>query len=104
MRGEAGEDSITTPHSASPPTPSSSPKGRSSPPSGPSDAPELQKSTVPDGYRPRGAANPARTAHPQLNRHHAPTPHRRTHKEPLSMPMLQCASRSNNDTTMFMTQ
>jgi SRSO17 transposase len=41
------------------------------PPSGPAFAAPLARSAIPEGYRPRGAANPTRTAHPQLDLHGA---------------------------------
>jgi hypothetical protein len=43
------------------------------------------------GYRPRGAADPTPTAHPQLDRHGAQTAHRRARQNPPEMPLLQCA-------------
>jgi SRSO17 transposase len=74
------------------------------PPSGPHAAPNLPKPAVPDGYRPRGAADPARTAYPQLNRHPAPTPHRRTRQEPRPMSVLQRAAQANKHSSTLMTQ
>ena len=59
------------------------------PPSGPCFASQLSGSAIPDGYRPRGAADPARTAHPQLDRHNATMPHRRSRQDPPQMPLLQ---------------
>jgi SRSO17 transposase len=41
------------------------------PPSGPAFSAPLARSAVPEDYRPRGAANPTRTAHPQLDLHGA---------------------------------
>jgi SRSO17 transposase len=64
------------------------------PPSGPRAAAMLQKPAVPDGYRPRGAADPARAAYPQLDRHHATAPHRRPCQEPRPMSVLQRAPQS----------
>jgi SRSO17 transposase len=60
------------------------------PPSGPAFSAPLARSAVPDGYRPRGAADSTRTAHPQLDLHGAQTAHRRTGQNPSEMPMLQC--------------
>ncbi len=74
------------------------------PPSGPCSAAMLQKPAVPDGYRPRGAADPARAPHPELDRHHAPTPHRRPRQEPRKMPMLQRQTQKNESSAEFMTQ
>src|SRR5260370_40384170 len=48
------------------------------PPSGPRVSPQLSGSAIPNGYRPRGAADPTRTPHPKLDRDHATTPHRRS--------------------------
>src|SRR5438046_8864327 len=46
------------------------------PPSGPGFSSHLSGSAIPDGYRPRAAADPTRTAHPQLDPHDATTPPR----------------------------
>jgi hypothetical protein len=59
------------------------------PPSAPTASAPLSRSAIPDGYRPRGAADPARTPHPQLIRHHAAPPDRRSRQEPSEMPLLQ---------------
>ena len=61
------------------------------PPSGPRFSSPLSGSAIPEGYRPRGAADPTRTAHPKLDRDHAKTPHRRSRQDPPEMPLLQCA-------------
>src|SRR6266403_1788971 len=61
------------------------------PPSGPCATQKLPPLAVPDGYRSRGAADPARTTHLKLDRHHATTSHRRPRQEPRSMSMLQRA-------------
>src|SRR5260370_10603351 len=61
------------------------------PPSGPCVTQKLPPLAVPDGYRSRGAADPARTTHVKLDCHHAPTSHRRPRQEPRSMSMLQRA-------------
>ena len=58
------------------------------PPSG-SAAPELKAPGLPEGYRPRGAADPTRTARPQLDRHHAPTAHRGPGPKPRAMSVLR---------------
>src|SRR6185437_1835356 len=60
------------------------------PPSGPTPAPKLQKPAVPAGYRPRGAADPAGTPRPELNRHSQAAPHRRSRQHPRSMSVLPC--------------
>src|SRR5882724_4021897 len=61
------------------------------PPSGPRFSPPLAGSAIPDGYRPRGAANPTRTSHPQFDRDRATTPHPRSRQDPPEMPLLQRA-------------
>jgi len=71
------------------------------PPSGPGAAALLQKSAVPDGYRPRGTTGPARAAHSQLDCNDAPTPHRRTRKEPRPMPVLQYATQTGPSPTVM---
>ena len=58
------------------------------PPSGPGAAARRQAIGLPDGYRPRGGADPTRAAHPGLDRNHAPTPYRRFGQAPASMSML----------------
>lgn len=58
------------------------------PPSGPHSAPKLQKPAVPDGYRPRGAANPARAAHPELDHHHGSPSRNRPRQEAATMSLL----------------
>jgi SRSO17 transposase len=60
------------------------------PPSGPAFSTPLSRSATPQGYRPRGAADPTRTAHPQLDRDGAQTDHRRTRQNPSQVPLLQC--------------
>ena len=63
------------------------------PPSAPRAAEPFAASAVPDGYRPRGAADPARTPHPQLDRDTAPASQRRTRQEPATMSLLRTADR-----------
>lgn len=58
------------------------------PPSGPGPATKLQKPAVPAGYRPRGAADPAGTPHPKLDRHPQTAPHRRARQHTRSMSVL----------------
>ena len=74
------------------------------PPSGPRTAAKFEKPPVPSGYRPRGAADPTRAAHPQLDRHLAPTPHRRPRPKPRSMSVLQRAPSDSQITNAFVTQ
>jgi SRSO17 transposase len=59
------------------------------PPSGPGCVRRGQEAGLPEGYRPRGAADPTRAAHPQLDRHHATTPHRRPRQAIAQMPLLR---------------
>ena len=65
------------------------------PPSGPPSSSQLARSAIPQGYRPRGAANPTRTPHSHLDRDHPTTPHRRSRQEPPEMPLLQRAYPQN---------
>jgi SRSO17 transposase len=74
------------------------------PPSGPCTASNLPKPAVPDGYRSRGAADPPRTAHPELDRDPASAPDRRTRQEPRPMSMLQRAARTDEHPSTFVTQ
>ena len=74
------------------------------PPSGPGAATKLQKPAVPDGYRPRGPADPARTTHPELDRHNAKTPHRRPRQKPPTMSLLQRDPQTNGRSTTLVTQ
>jgi SRSO17 transposase len=73
------------------------------PPSGPCAAAKLPMPVVPDSYRPRGAADPARAPRPELDRDDAPTPHRRPCQEPPPMPVLQCATQTGSSPA-FVTQ
>jgi SRSO17 transposase len=74
------------------------------PPSAPGFSSQLSRTAIPDGYRPRGAANPTRTAHPQLDRHNATTPHRRSRQDPPEMPLLQCVDPQNGQNSRLLTQ
>ena len=74
------------------------------PPSGSRIPSNFQKPAVPPSYQPRGAADPARTAHPELDRDHATTPHRSSRQEPRPMPMLQHPTRIHELPTTLMTQ
>ena len=62
------------------------------PPSGPAFSAPLARSAIPEDYRPRGAADPTRTAYPQLDRDAAQTAHRRTRQDPPTLSLLQCAN------------
>jgi SRSO17 transposase len=74
------------------------------PPSGSCATTKFQKPPVPAGYRPRGAADQTRTAYPELNPNHAPTPHRRPRQAPRPMSMLQRAAQTNKHPSILMTQ
>jgi SRSO17 transposase len=74
------------------------------PPSGPTSAALLSGSGLPHGYRPRGAADPTRTARPKLDRHSAATAHRRTRQDPPKMPLLQRADPQNDKNSRLLTQ
>lgn len=74
------------------------------PPSGPCPAPKRPPLAVPDGYRPRGAANPARTPHPELDRDLTSTPHRRTRQDPPPMSLLQRSGSDQEHPSSLMTQ
>jgi hypothetical protein len=56
------------------------------PPSGPTAGSLQSRPGLPNGYRPRGAADPARTARSKLDRNHPPTDRRRPRQDPPEMP------------------
>ena len=64
------------------------------PPSAPRSSRMLTKPAIPNGYRPRGAPDPARTSRPKLDRHRAPTHHRRSRQALATMPMLSRFNRA----------
>ena len=74
------------------------------PPSGPGRPPVFAKPAVPEGYRSRGSADPARTPHPGLDRHPAPPPHRRTRQDPRPMSVLQRSAQADEHLSAFVTQ
>ena len=74
------------------------------PPSGPPSSPQLSRSVIPEGCRPRGAADPTRTPHSKLDRHHATTPHRRSRQDPPAMPLLQRADPQDGKNSRLLTQ
>ena len=74
------------------------------PPSGPRAAAWRQKPAIPEGYRPRGAANPARTARPELDRHPAPAPRGGNRQGATSMSVLQRAPKENEPIKQVVTQ
>jgi SRSO17 transposase len=73
------------------------------PPSEPGAAPELPKSGIPDSYRPRGAADPARTPYPQLDRYTAASPRCRPRQKSRPMSVLQRTAKTD-PSTIVMTQ
>lgn len=73
------------------------------PPSGPPPASLFSRAGVPDGYRPRGAADPARTTRAKFDRDPAATPHRRARQDAPEMPLLQCADPQNPAHSRFLT-
>jgi SRSO17 transposase len=74
------------------------------PPSAPACSAPLARSTIPKGYRPRGAADPTRTAHLQLDRDGAQTAHRRTRQNSPEVPLLQCADPQGTQNSRLLTQ
>jgi SRSO17 transposase len=73
------------------------------PPSGPRAAASFAAPALPNGYRPRGAAAPARTPRPQLDRNAAPTIDRRSRQTPVAMSVLPAPTRDDK-TQNLMTQ
>jgi SRSO17 transposase len=63
------------------------------PPSGPRAAARFPKLELPAGYRPRGAADQARTSYPELDRNLAPANDRRSCQTPVEMPLLHAKNR-----------
>ena len=64
------------------------------PPSGLRCAAKLQTPVLPDRHRPRGAPDPARAPHPELDRDTATTPRCRSRQEPRPMSVLQRAAQT----------
>ncbi len=73
------------------------------PPSGPHCARRLKKPAIPNGYRPRGAADPAPTSRPQLDRDTPSTLDRSNRKSAPKMSML-CAPVQKGQASCFVTQ
>jgi SRSO17 transposase len=63
------------------------------PPSAPRAAARLAQLALPTNYRPRGAANPDRTAHPKLDRDHATALDLRSRPKRSAMPLLRPTKR-----------
>jgi len=74
------------------------------PPSGTAASSEFPRSVVPQGYRPRGAADPPRAAHPELDRHPTATADRRPRQDPPEMPLLQYADPKSSKDSRFLAQ
>jgi len=73
------------------------------PPSGPRSSKRLAPPAIPDRYRQRGAPDPTRTSHSQLDRHRAPTIDRRHRPNSTTLPML-CTQPQKECAPCFMTQ
>jgi len=73
------------------------------PPSGPRSARRFAKPAISSGYRPRGAAAPSPTAHPQLNRDRPLRNGGRNRKDAAALSMLR-PQISTKHATKFMTQ
>lgn len=65
------------------------------PPSAPRAAAPFAAPALPDAYRPRGAAAPARTSHPQLDRDAAPPSRRRPRQNSVTMSVLPTPERTD---------
>jgi SRSO17 transposase len=73
------------------------------PPSAPGSSRMFPKPAIPSSYRPRGAAAPAATARPQLDRHRPSNIDRRHRPNSATMPMLRTQLQTEH-TSCFMTQ
>jgi len=73
------------------------------PPSGPRCSRMFAKPAIPEGYRPRGAADTTATPRPQLDRHRPSDIDRRARANPAALPMLRAQS-STKHATQFVTQ
>src|SRR5438128_1804757 len=73
------------------------------PPSGPRSSRMFKKPAIPNGYRPRGAADPASTTRSQFDRDAASTLDRSNRKSASKMSML-CAPIQKENASCFMTQ
>lgn len=74
------------------------------PPSAPSQAQNRQASGLPEGYRPRGAPDPARAPRPDLNPNPATTAHSRFGNAAPTMSMLHKSDGQSPPNSQFMTQ
>jgi len=73
------------------------------PPSTPSQTQGRQAAGLPDGYRPRGAPDPARTSRPDLDPHHSTTADRRSGYAAPTMSMLHKSDGRHQHVSPFMT-
>ena len=73
------------------------------PPSGPGFSAPLSGSAIPEGYRPRGAADPTRTTHPKLDRDDAAKTDRCYRAAPLTLSLLHPADQTD-ESPSFVTQ
>src|SRR5207344_3347935 len=74
------------------------------PPCGPGPARLFEDLTVPDGYRPRGAAAADRAPHSKFDRHHAPTPDRRSGRNSATVSVLLSTNATTLATQKFVMQ
>jgi SRSO17 transposase len=74
------------------------------PPCGAGSARLFEELTVPDGYRPRGAAAADRTPHSKFDRHHAPTPDRRSGRNSATVSVLLSTNATTLATQKFVMQ
>jgi len=74
------------------------------PPSAAPAAPMLQELALPEGYQPRGAADPARTPRPGLDRDAAPAPRRHPRRKAHAMSVLRQTKPQAIEQTKSMTQ
>ena len=71
------------------------------PPSAPRTAARFTQFELPAGYRPRGAADPYRASHPELDRNHATTPDLRNRQTHSTMPVLRPTKTTKQPVTLM---
>ena len=74
------------------------------PPSGPCCSGRFPKAEIPDGYRPRGAPDPAAASRAKLDRNRPPRAGRGHRSNAATMPMLRKQTPANQEPSNFMTQ
>jgi SRSO17 transposase len=74
------------------------------PPSASAQAQSRQAPGLPNGYRPRGAPDPARAPRPDLDPHHSTTADRRSGQAPATMSMLHKGDGQTTSKSQFVTQ